>query len=344
MIISKEKTKFNKYGEMIQDLLNPESLPDPTSDVELIQTHISYVIIGDQFVYKIKKPVNFGFLDFSTLEKRKFFCEKEVELNRRLSEGIYLGVIPVKFDGNRYSLRDVKGEVVDWAVRMKRIPQDILMKEMFQKGRLNNSHIKSISKRISEFHKNAERSEEIDRFGLPESFRVNTDENFDQVEPYIGKTIDERAFHELKRWTDDFYRNKERLFHERINMAKIRDCHGDLHMEHICIGESVFVIDCIEFNDRFRYGDVISDIAFLLMDLDYNGGVELSNMLWKEYIEFSGDGHGEGILKFYKVYRAFVRGKVNSFLIDDESVDRKKKDIAIENARKYFRLAYSYIS
>lgn len=328
---------------MIEALLNPESLPDKTSSVELIQTHISYVIIGDEFVYKIKKPVNFGFLDFSTPQKRKLYCEKELELNRRLSEGVYLDVLPVRFDGKIYSLKNIQGEVVDWAVKMKRIPQEILMKNMFQKGILNDSHIKAVSKRIAQFHLNAFGSNEIDKFGLPESFKINTDENFEQVEPYIGKTIDKEEFHDLRDWTDDFYRNNNELFHERIKLGKIRDCHGDLHMEHVCIGDSIFVIDCIEFNDRFRYGDVISDIAFLLMDLEYHGGEKISQRLWEYYMEYSEDEHGKGVLDFYKVYRAFVRGKVNSFLIDDESISDEKKDRAIETAKRYFRLAHSYI-
>ena len=139
-----------------------------------------------------------------------------------------------------------------------------------------------------------------------------------------------------------FYEKHMDLFHQRIHTGKIRDCHGDLHMEHICVGDRIFIIDCIEFNDRFRYGDVVSDIAFLLMDLDYHGGKELSNQLWNEYIRFSNDTRSEKLMIFYKVYRAFVRGKVNSFLRDDASISEKKKDIAIENARRYFRLAYSY--
>jgi len=264
---------------IINDLQNLAALPDKTERISLVQTHISIVLIADEFVYKIKKPVNFGFLDFSTLEKRKHYCHQEIALNRRLSKDIYLDVLPIVFDGRK--------------------------------------HI--------------------------QAFKVNTDENFEQVERYIGITIQQKDFHALKKWTTNFYRSNQALFSDRIKEGRIRDCHGDLHMEHICFTEPLSIIDCIEFNDRFRYSDTLADIAFLLMDLEYHKGEEYSKLFLNAYKALSGEKDVDSLLTFYKVYRAFVRGKVNSFQVDDDGIGSEKKEKAIQTARTYFKLAYCYV-
>jgi aminoglycoside phosphotransferase family enzyme len=330
-------------SSMINDLSDPASLPDATKNVSVVQTHISIVIVGDEFVYKIKKPVNFGFLDFLTLEKRAYYCSQEVELNRRLAPDIYLDVIPVRFDGRRYSLGSKQGEVVDYAVKMRRIPEDKLMKSLFEKRALTDTHVRKVARVLAKFHSEARRSPEIDAYGKPEMFKVNTDENFDQVGKYVGITVRKEAFQSLEAWTDLFYRNNRTLFLGRIEAGKIRDCHGDLHMEHVCFTEKVSIIDCIEFNERFRYSDAVADIAFLLMDLEYHGGEDFSKLLWDEYKNISLESGVESLLIFYKVYRAFVRGKVNSFQIDDANMKDEEKEKAKELARRYFELAYSYI-
>lgn len=330
-------------SSLIEDLLNPASLPDETDDVSLVQTHISLVFIADKFVYKIKKPVNFGFLDFLTLDKRAYYCEREVELNRRLAKEIYLSVLPVAFDGERHRMGGREGEVVEYAVKMRRIPEERLMKSVFERGELNTGHLSRIAGVLARFHSTALRNPEIDRFGEPGAFRVNTDENFEQVEKYIGITIEKEDFQKIRTWTDGFYSSQRDLFMERVRGGKIRDCHGDLHMEHVCLTETLPIIDCIEFNDRFRYGDTLADIAFLLMDLEYHGGQGFSRNLWDEYKGLTGEVNVENLLAFYKVYRAFVRGKVNSFQVDDISIAPDKKKEAVERAGKYFELASSYI-
>jgi aminoglycoside phosphotransferase family enzyme len=296
---------------MIDDLLDPASLPDITEHVSLVQTHISLVFVADDFVYKVKKPVNFGFLDFTTLEKRRHYCFQEVRLNQRLAEDVYVGVLPIIQDGRQYRVGEGEGgEVVDYAVKMKKIPQDTLMKSLFSRGELREEHLKEIAHVLAGFHLSAERSSEIDEFGKPEAFRVNTDENFEQTEKYKGITIEERDFYALREWTNHFYEENSELFLKRIRAGKIRDCHGDLHMEHICLAEKLFIIDCIEFNDRFRYSDILADIAFLLMDLEYQGGKGHADQLWKFYGGETGEAGMEALLAFYKVYRAYVRGKV----------------------------------
>lgn len=329
---------------MVDAFLNPLSLPDRTERVSLIQTHISLVFVADDFVYKVKKPVNFGFLDFSTLEKRKYYCHQEVMLNNRLSKGIYLDVLPITWDGGKFVLGGHGGQVVEYAVKMRRIPDDILMKTLFEAGRLSEDRLEEIARLLADFHLRAERSSEIDHFGMPDIFKVNTDENFDQVEKYIGMTIQGNDFQALKEWTNRFYHSYRDFFLKRVAEGKIKDCHGDLHMEHICFTDRISAIDCIEFNERFRYGDSLADMAFLLMDLDFHGGRNLSSILWDMYRDKSFEGKEvEPLLLFYKVYRAFVRGKVISFQLDDEGISNEKKRKALRSAISYFHLARNYI-
>jgi aminoglycoside phosphotransferase family enzyme len=228
-------------------------------------------------------------------------------------------------------------------VRMRKIPDKVLMKSLFQEGRLRSRDLKSIALVLAEFHKGAEGSVEIDTFGEAESFKVNTDENFQQTKDYVGKTIDKDDFVSLNTWTEEFYTRNRDLFRARIAKGKIRDCHGDLHMEHVCLTDPISVIDCIEFNDRFRYSDTISDIAFLLMDLEYHSGVDLAAEIWKHYAAETGERDVEALLTFYKVYRAYVRGKVNSFQLDDAQLEASAKKQAALRARRYFQLARSYI-
>ena len=328
---------------MIEDLLNPAFLPDRTKHVKLIQTHISLVFVGDEFVYKIKKPVDFGFLDFSTLEKRHHFCQQEVILNQRLTEGIYLGVMPVVFDGKNHRIGQGGGDVVEYAVRMKRIPDERLMKSVYDRGELTTDHLKDLARVIAKFHGNAEQSREIDHFGELDIFRFTTDENFDQTRKYVGISIDRKDFETLFQWTERFFKEQGDLFERRIADRKIRDCHGDLHMEHICLTEPISIFDCIEFNDRLRYTDTLADIGFLLMDLEYRGGRRFSNQLWRFYSEITHESSMESMLAFYKVYRAYVRGKVISFQLDDRGISDDEKAKAIQSAKAYFKLSRSYI-
>jgi len=328
---------------MIDDLLKPEFLSDKTKKVSLIQTHISLVFLADEFVYKIKKPANFGFLDFSTLKTRHYYCHQEIMLNRRLSKDTYIDVLPILYDGKNHRMGIGQGRIVEYAVKMKRLPDEMLMKSMFFRGELTGEHLNKIAKVLASFHRTTRNSLNIDKFGEPEKFKINTDENFEQIQKYIGMTIQKRDFDTLKQWTENFYSSNRPLFISRIRAKKIRDCHGDLHMEHICLSENLPIFDCIEFNSRFRYTDTIADIAFLLMDLEYYGGNRLSEKLWDVYKEMANEHDVNSLLTFYKIYRAIVRGKVNSFQLDDANIGRGEKEEAKETSSKYFKLAISYI-
>ena len=322
-------------------LLNPGIYPDLPKKIQLIETHISLLFLTGSYVYKVKKPVDFGFLDFTTLEKRKYFCEQEVRLNRRLSPDIYLGVVKITRDGDRVSF-DGRGEVEEYAVKMKQIPEELLMDKLLDRGRVTPEMIKAVSEKLVRFYSEAETSELIKSFARPERVKQDTDENFEQTEKYIGVTISKDAFEEVQRRTNEFFRVRDKIFHLRIASDRIRDCHGDLRLEHIFWGDEIAIFDCIEFNERFRYTDVTADIAFLAMDLDCHGREDLTGHLVRTYIEKSGDREITNILDFYKCYRAYVRGKVESFRLDDPNIPEEEKEGALKRARKYFELSRRY--
>lgn len=324
-----------------QALLNPKIYPDFPKEVKFIETHISLLFLTGNHVYKIKKPVNFGFLDFTTLEKRRFFCEQEVTLNRRLSPEIYLGVVRITHDHDQILLEG-NGEVLEYAVKMKQIPEDLLMDKLLEKDQVTHEIIEAVAEKLVHFYSIAETSDFIKGFAKPERVKQDTDENFDQTEKYIDVTLPKDLYEEVKYKTNEYFRCKENLFYQRIASNRIRDCHGDLRLEHIFRGNEVSIFDCIEFNERFRYTDVAADIGFLAMDFDYHDREDLGEYLIRTYIEKSGDRDVMKVLDFYKCYRAYVRGKVESFRLDDPNIPEQEKKEAIKRAQTYFNLAYRY--
>ncbi len=322
-------------------LLNPEIYPDRPPRIRFMETHISLLFLTGNHVYKIKKPVNFGFLDFTSLGKRKFFCEEEVKLNRRLSPGIYLGVVRITKEGDRIHLEG-RGEPVEYAVKMKQIPEEKLMDRLLEKRQVTPKMVEAVSEKLVQFYFSAETNDHIKSFAKPERVKQDTDENFEQTEKYIDVTIPRKVYEEVKNKTNNFFRVSGKIFERRVASERIRDCHGDLRLEHIFWGEEICIFDCIEFNERFRYTDVAADIAFLAMDLDYHGREDLSDRLIHAYVGESGDYELMEVLDFYKCYRAYVRGKVESFRLDDPHIPEGEKKEALKRAQKYFSLAYRY--
>jgi len=328
---------------MITDLMEAAKEENSSDSIELIQTHISFVIIGDKTVYKIKKPVDFGFLDFSTLEKRGYYCRQELDLNRRLSPQIYLDVVDVKMrDGKHFF--DGHGDIVDYAVKMKRIPQERMMLNLLKEGTVDRGMIYLVAKAIAHFHLKARHNGEIAEYGSPQTIADNVEENFSQTEKYIGRSISREQYDIVANYSRRFMEKNKTLFIKRVDNGKVRDCHGDIHMEHVCITDRIYIYDCIEFNERFRYSDVAADIAFLAMDLDYHHRSDLSKALVDSYIEASGDEEIRSLIDFYKCYRAYVRGKVDSFELDDSSLNVDELEGARKMAESYFELACRYAS
>lgn len=326
---------------LVHDLLRPEAYPESPAQVTLHETHISWLFFTDSHVYKVKKPVDFGFLDFTTLEKRRYYCHREVELNRRLSPDAYLGVVEVRYASGHHAVEG-PGETVEYAVQMRRSPAERMMSELLQRGELAVEHVERLADKIAAFHREAETSPEITRLGGRQAVRTNLRENFEQTERYIGATIGRAAYDDIRAFSWAFLDAYDDLLARRERHGCVRDCHGDLHTAQVCIEDGITVLDCIEFNDRFRYSDVANDVAFMAMDLDYYRRADLSHRFIRRYVRQAGDGDLERLLPLFKCYRAYVRGKVTSFLMDDPDLTPCERRQAKGAAGRYFRLAHRY--
>ncbi len=328
--------------EMVQALLDPKAYPDTTHGVELVQTQMSFVFLTDDYVYKVKKPVNLGYLDYTTLDRRQFYCQREVDLNRRLCPEVYLGVVTITEDEGDFVL-DGQGKVIEYAVKMRRLPREAMMDVRLAQNRVSPPMVISVAQKLAEFHHMAETNAEISTFGSLDTITQNTEENFTQTEKYIGNTISRKQYQHVKAYTDSFISQNAPLFIKRLADGRIRDCHGDLHAAHICFTSGICIYDCIEFNDRFRYCDVASEVAFLAMDLDNYRRSDLSLSFVNAYVAKSQDNELLKLLNFYKCYRAYVRGKVESFQLDDPHISEGEKAGVKTRAQRYFELAESYI-
>ncbi|MDD4858792.1 MAG: AAA family ATPase [Dehalococcoidales bacterium] len=327
--------------ELIQALLNPNLYPEPAARVELMQTQMSFVLITGDYVYKIKKPVNLGYLDYTTLDKRLALCRKELELNRRLCPDAYLAIVPIVKRDGKYALGGA-GEAIEYAVKMRRLPREGMMDVLLPQDKVTTEMLAGLAAKLSDFHSRAATGQGINQFGSITAVRTNTDENFTQVAPYLGRTITNRRYQRIKEYTNTFIAENVPLFERRVADGKIRDCHGDLHAAHICFADGICIYDCIEFNDRFRYCDVVSEIAFLAMDLDHYGRADLSASFVNAYAAASGDTDLKTLLRFYKCYRAYVRGKVGCFQLDDPHITDTEKPKILANTQSYFDLAAAY--
>jgi aminoglycoside phosphotransferase family enzyme/predicted kinase len=328
---------------LIEYLLKPEHHTESVQKVELEQTQMSFVLLAGQFVYKIKKPVDLGYLDYSSLEKRFYYCNKEIELNRRLCPEMYLSAVPISQRGKCFVLND-KSNIVEFAVKMKRLPVEKMMDYLLNRNLVIPDMVTRLADKLVEFHSIASTNKNIRYYGSPEAVMINTEENFNQTEKYVPKIIKEKQFRDLKEYSLSFVENNKSLFNKRVADRRIRDCHGDLHAAHINFLNGICIYDCIEFNDRFRYGDVASEISFLAMDIDHHGHAPLSRLFVQRYIESSNDSGIEKLIKFYKVYRAYIRGKVSCFKLDDPFISPEEHRQTAFSAQSYFQLAYSYIT
>lgn len=334
---------------IVDALLKPEAYPHEVERVELIQTHISFVFLTGDYVYKVKKPVDFGFLDFTTLEKRKFYCEEEIRVNRAMAGDIYLGVVPITEEDGRIRVEG-RGRVVEYAVKMVQLPQHAIMSRMLSRGEVNRGDIEEISRIVADFHSKANRGEEIDRYGSYEQVVANWEQNFEQTINLKGKYVDGEEFEKLKARVMRFLQEKRELFNRRVEQHKIRECHGDLHTGNIFIvrkpgklyKQGIYIFDAIEFFKGFSCSDILADIAFLAMDLDFHGRSDFAELFVNRYLEFSGEVSEPELLNFYKCYRAYVRMKVNGFKLFDANVDEDEKQECAHLVREYFSLARSY--
>jgi aminoglycoside phosphotransferase family enzyme len=327
---------------MLPVLLDPAFYPHNPERVRLIQTHASFVFLAPPFVYKIKKPVNFGFLDFSTLEKRRHFCQREVELNRRLARDVYLGVVAISWADGGFRF-GAAGEIVEYAVKMRLLCEGGFLDQRLARGEVGESDLDRIVERLSDFYASQHPSAEVEAHGRIPALRVSTDENFSQTREFAGRTLSGAAYEAISSYTERCFMVHEALFEERVRERRILDCHGDLHLEHIHLTpDALNIYDCIEFNDRFRYVDAASDSAFLAMDLDFRDRPDLSRYLVSGLAGKMGDPRMGRLVDFYKCYRAYVRGKVESFHSVAHAAPAEEREACAEKARRYFRLSLRY--
>jgi len=323
-------------------LLKSQAYPHKPQKIALVQTQMSFIFLTGEYVYKIKKPVNLGYLDYTTLEKRHFFCHQELELNRRLCPDAYLAVVLIVEKKGELRIEG-QGQAIEYAVKMKQLPQDRMMDLLLPRGQVTLEMVARVAEKLVDFHQKAETNQKIAAFGKLDVIRQNTDENFAQTEKYIGTSITAEGYQYIKNYTGNFVDSNASLFDKRVREGRIRDCHGDLHAAHVCFTDDICIYDCIEFNERFRYSDVVSEIAFLAMDLDRYQQASLSRHLVNTYVGLSHDEELLKLLNFYKCYRAYVRGKVESFKLDDPYIPEEEKAKVLTAARSYFKLAESYV-
>lgn len=318
------------------------SLRDDLSRIGVLrETHISWVFLAERDAWKIKKPVNLGFLDFSSPSQRWEACVKEVRLNRRLAPSIYHGVVPITRDRSGQHHIDGVGETVDWAVHMVRLPDHDRADRRLAQGRLDRSHIDQLVDRLAAFHKTAQCDDETSRFGLVTSIAANVRENFEQTRSSVTEHLSDAEATEIETWQRRFLVEHAMQIEERVRAGRVRDGHGDLRLEQIYIDAegSVTILDCIEFNERFRFADVAADIAFLSMDLTFHGRADLAEYFLARYAQSAGDYRLYPLIDFYESYRAYIRGKVSSMLAADGGAALVTRDRAAREARRYFLLA-----
>jgi aminoglycoside phosphotransferase family enzyme/predicted kinase len=329
---------------LIDALTRPEAYPFSVDRVEVRHTHISVVFLAGGYAYKVRKPVALGFLDFSTLDRRRHDCDEEVRLNRRLAPSVYLGVVPITQTGTKVSVEG-QGEVVEWAVKMERLPDDATLLNRLRRGEVDAAVVEKLACTVTGFHARAEGGARIAAFGRFEIVAGNARENFEQSVPQVGVTVSRAVFDRLRVLTESALKRHRPLIEARANRGVPRDTHGDLHLDHVYLfpdrppPADLVIIDCIEFNERFRFADPVADAAFLVMDLTVRGRRDLAGAFADAYFRASGDEEGRALLPFYIAYRAAVRGKVEGFKLAEAEVPDAEKAAALASARARWLLA-----
>ncbi|MFZ5585262.1 MAG: AAA family ATPase [Thermodesulfobacteriota bacterium] len=335
------------FDQTVRAMLRPEFYPHPVTAIEHVQTHISHVLLTGPYAYKVKKPVDFGFLDFSRLELRRRFCHEELRLNRRLAPEIYLAVWAVVRTGDGLALapdREPDADVVEYCLQMIQMDRERQMDRLLAAGGVERADVQGLAGVLAEFYQNAASGPEVEFFGRPEQVRINVEENFRQTEAFQDVSVAAGRWRAIRDYALAFLANERARLEQRVAEGRVREGHGDLHAANVNLppGGRAIIFDCIEFNQRFRCQDAAADLAFLAMDLDFHGREDLSASLVEAYVEASGDRGLAGVLDFYKCYRAVVRAKIHGFSFDDSGQDGAYRFHDIHKARAYWRLAARY--
>lgn len=326
---------------LIAALQNPALYPHPVDGFQVIETHISWVLLTGPYAYKIKKPVNFGFLDFTDLAARQHFCHEELRLNQRLTQGLYLEVLPISGSLEAPQLGG-DGPAIEYALKMRQFPQSQLLGEVQARGELTTAHIDALAQQIASFHLVAPRVALEHPLGTPAAIMAPVTQNFEQARAMLSEKADLQQLDALQAWAESSFERLKPLLERRKAEGFIRECHGDIHLGNVTLldGE-VVLFDCIEFNEPFRLIDIASDAAFLAMDLEDRGLKPLARRFVSAWLEQTGDYAALELLNFYKAYRAMVRGKVSLFRLGQEQ-DAVQRAVILRQYRSYAALAESY--
>jgi aminoglycoside phosphotransferase family enzyme/predicted kinase len=336
-------TDHSAPPDLIQAMLRPEFYPHRPAAVELVQTHISYVLLAGDEVYKVKKPVRFAFLDFSSLERRRHFCQEEVRLNRRLAGDTYRNVVAIRPRDAGFALApENAADAVEFAVHMRRLPAERMLVHLLDRNAVGTDLIDTIAARLAAFHLAADAGAEVARGGDPRVIAKLLEDDFREVDALHGDTICAADDDAIRRFCRDFLRAHDGFLRRRQAEGRIRDGHGDLRAEHICCTDPLVIFDCIEFNPSFRHRDVAAEIAFLAMDLDFSGRADLAARLIARYAELAHDADLATLVPFYACQRAYIRGKVDSLKSAEAEVDAPARAAARQSAIDHFALAYRY--
>lgn len=327
---------------MIKSLQQAGCYPHPVTDIELIETHISWVLLTGEYAYKIKKPLNLGFLDFSTLALRQHCCDEELRLNRRFAPDIYLEVVRITGDANSPHVSG-DGAAIEYAVKMRQFPQEALASSLLAAGSLTPRHVEFFAAELATIHRAAAATNAVSTFGTPPSMLDAAIQNFDQLSPLLTGADDVAAMARLRAWTMREHDARKSLMDERRVKGAVREGHGDLHLGNIVLIEGRLVpFDCIEFNPSLRWNDVLSEAAFLVMDLHDRGSPRLAWLFLNAYLEHAGDYDGVGVLRFYLVYRALVRAKIHALRAAQPGLTTARRRSLQHAARNYLTLAETF--
>ena len=327
---------------LIKALQNTALYDHPVERFELIETHISWVLLTGPYAYKIKKPVDLGFLDFSSLEKRRFYCHEELRLNRRLAPQLYLAVLAITGSLSMPVLSG-PGHALEYAVKMVQFDQDQQWDRLLARKALTIEEIGRLARIIATFHQSADCAPADSDFGAADAVWQPVTKNFSQLQPLLLQESDRRLLDPLQQWFKDMRRQLRPLFAGRKSNDHIRECHGDLHLANIArYRDQPVVFDCLEFNERLRWIDAISDAAFLVMDLDSHGQTALATRFLNNYLHYSGDYEALPLLPFYLAYRAMVRAKVAAIRRQQQDRNSTAGRQAMAECRHYLNLAVQY--
>jgi len=323
---------------LITALSSPNAFPYPVAEVRICQTHLSVVFLAGDFVYKVKKPVHFDFVDFGTLESREHFCREEVRLNRRLAPDVYLDVVPISQVGSEIRIEG-EGIPIEWAVKMRRLPDEASLKHHLLHGDVDRQTVVTLAQRVARFHANAPGGPSLAEFGRFDLVAGNARENIAALTPFVDRVISPPVLKRLTTLLEAHLAHLQPLIEKRAQNGMPRDTHGDLRLEHIYFfaertePHDLVIIDCIEFNKKFRFADPVADMAFLVMDFTANGRQDLARIFADAYFQACGDDEGRLLLQFYVSYRSAVRAKVSAFKSNETEVGEPERTAALAKSR-----------